>query len=64
MSTFAAGRWKTPGRKTVESCPVLDVNQLSRWGIYYQAGLARGFSAAMGLLVVLFPSTRTLRPGS
>jgi len=32
MGTLAAGRWKTPGRKTVESCPVLDVNQLSAMG--------------------------------
>ena len=39
MSTFAAGRWKTPGRKTVESCPVLDVNQLSAMG-YLQPGWA------------------------
>jgi hypothetical protein len=31
-ATLGMGNWKTPGRKTVESCPVLDVNQLSAMG--------------------------------
>ena len=34
MGTLAAGRWKTPGRKTVESCPVLDVrHRTQRTGV-------------------------------
>jgi len=38
-ATLGTGNWKTPGRKTIESCPVLDVNQLSAMG-YLQPGWA------------------------
>jgi hypothetical protein len=39
VAALGVGRWKTPGRKTLESCPVLDVNQLSAMG-YLQPGWA------------------------
>ena len=39
VATLGTGRWKTPGRKTIESCPVLDVNQLSALG-YLRPGWA------------------------
>jgi hypothetical protein len=37
MGGLGSGRWQKPGRKTVDSCPVLDVNYLSVKG-YLQPG--------------------------
>jgi hypothetical protein len=47
MGGFGSGRWKKPGRKTVDSCPALDVGYLAARG-WLQPGRSGSCPLALG----------------